>query len=93
MSGGAKYETPAFYAAEREYLSEEIIITNNKTGQKAIGYVGDAFDHQWVRTPGSIDITPSLWATLNGGKSTTNKNDVLDVSWEFTGKRSTQFGS
>lgn len=89
MSGGATYGSTAYKKAEKEYLGQEVKITNNKTGKTVIGVVGDAFAHP--RGPGAIDMSRSLWTTLNGGNFRMNHNDVLNVSWEFTEKRSTMY--
>lgn len=41
------------------------MVIDGNTGNKMILYLGDAFDHQWVRTPGSIDIMADSWSQLH----------------------------
>ena len=47
---------------------------------------------QWVRTPGSIDITKTFFASLFG-KETDNKDDVIQgLTWKLTGNRKAEYG-
>jgi hypothetical protein len=73
----------SFYA--KQYCGREVEIINPKNGRVAILYVTDAFDHKWVKSPGSVDIMVKSFAYLYG-KYPTDKNQVMmDVKWKFTG--------
>ncbi len=76
-------------AAASAYCGLEAIVTTSDGRSKTM-YIGDGFDDAWVRTPGSIDIMHSAWNSI-AGKSTNNKNDVLQVTWKLTGNRNDKY--
>ncbi|SCV69614.1 BQ2448_2634 [Microbotryum intermedium] len=60
-------------------------------GKNVTLYVVDAFDDTWVKTPSSIDVVVGAYQKEMIGRAVTSKNDVLtDVTWHFTGNRSTE---
>ncbi|KAL8283936.1 hypothetical protein RQP46_005368 [Phenoliferia psychrophenolica] len=64
---------------------------HNPDGTTTIGYIIDAFDDTWVRTPKSIDIMYDLFTKFNGA-ATNDKNVVVKgVTWELTGNRNEQY--
>ncbi|KAM0746839.1 hypothetical protein T439DRAFT_360131 [Meredithblackwellia eburnea MCA 4105] len=76
--------------ARKAYCGLEATVTA-PDGTTATGYVIDAFDHQWVRTPGSIDIMYDLFTKLHGS-ATSDKNTVMQgVKWSFTGNKSSKY--
>ncbi|SCZ96801.1 BZ3500_MvSof-1268-A1-R1_Chr4-1g06734 [Microbotryum saponariae] len=61
------------------------------SGKNVTLYVVDAFDDTWVKTPSSIDVVVGAYQNEMIGRAVTSKNDVLtDVTWHFTGNRSTE---
>jgi hypothetical protein len=78
-------------AVGTQYCGLEAIVTNPATGVSKTLYITDAFDHQWVRSPGSIDIMTNAFEELFG-KGTRNHNDVMgEVSWRLTGNRNEKY--
>ncbi|KDE08171.1 hypothetical protein MVLG_01651 [Microbotryum lychnidis-dioicae p1A1 Lamole] len=62
------------------------------SGKNMTLYVVDAFDDTWVKTPSSIDVVVGAYQNEMIGRAVTSKNDVLtDVTWHFTGNRSTDY--
>lgn len=87
----AVYPNPLWYIAGKQYCGLEAVVYNPNTGVKVLGYVIDAFSHQWVRTPGSIDIMIDQYATLIGYYPTDKNKIIHNITWEFTGNRNPQF--
>ena len=75
----------------KEYCGLEAKVYNPATGVSMLMYVGDAFDHKWVRSPGSIDIMINSYASLVGYYPTNKQIIIPNVNWEFTGNRNPQF--
>jgi hypothetical protein len=69
----------------------EAKVYNPDTGQTILLYVGDAFDHAWVRTPGSIDIMINSYAALFGSYPTDKNNVMMNLQWAFTGGFNPQY--
>ncbi|KAJ3125170.1 hypothetical protein HK098_000544 [Nowakowskiella sp. JEL0407] len=87
----AIWPNPLWVTYGTMYCGLEAIVTNTATGVSRILYIADAFDHTYVKAPGSIDILRDKFQELFG-KSTTNHNDVIpSVSWVLTGRRSIQY--
>jgi len=85
------YPNPLWKTYTSIYCGLEAKVWNPANGKSMILYIGDSFDHRWVKTPGSIDIMKGVWSEL-AGKSATNKNDVIKgVKWELTGKKSAKY--
>lgn len=73
------------------YCGLEAKVYNPKTDTTILLYVGDAFDHAWVVSPGSIDIMIHSYDVLIGYYPL-DKNDVIPyLQWEFTGNRNPQY--
>ncbi|KAJ3125172.1 hypothetical protein HK098_000546 [Nowakowskiella sp. JEL0407] len=93
MTDGGNYlwPNPGWEPSATKYCGLEAIVTNPETGVSRILYIADAFDHKWVRTPGSIDIMRDQFVQLFG-RSTYDHNDViLNLKWELTGRRSLKY--
>ncbi|KAJ1533287.1 hypothetical protein HK096_005420 [Nowakowskiella sp. JEL0078] len=87
----AVYGNPNWATYGKRYCGLEAIVTNPNNGVSMTLYITDAFDHAWVRTPGSIDIMFDSFSKLFG-KTTTNHNDVIkDITWKFTGNKLTKY--
>lgn len=85
------YGSPGYEAAVKKYAGLEVLVTNRANGISKTMYIGDGFDHQWVRSPGSIDIMADSWSELAGGAPANDKTKVLDIEWHFTGNRSAKY--
>lgn len=71
--------------ATSAYCGREAKATNPSNGKTALIYIVDGFAQQWVKTPGSIDLTVAAFTALYGS-STTNKDIVIqNLQWELTG--------
>eukprot|EP01088_Endostelium_zonatum_P007218 TRINITY_DN19412_c0_g1_i1.p1 TRINITY_DN19412_c0_g1~~TRINITY_DN19412_c0_g1_i1.p1 ORF type:complete len:169 (-),score=30.84 TRINITY_DN19412_c0_g1_i1:84-590(-) len=87
----AVWPNPLWTTFGEIYCGLEAIVTDGNTGNKLTMYLGDAFDHKWVRSPGSIDIMSDSWSKLHNMPAN-NKNIVINpVKWEFTGARSSRY--
>lgn len=76
--------------ATKAYCGLEAIVTAPNGNSKTM-YIVDGFDHQWVRTPGSIDIVIDDFAELYG-EYTENKDDVIQgITWRLTGNRNDNY--
>lgn len=79
-----------YNAAAEAYCGLEATVTTPSGTSKTM-YIIDGFDHKWVRTPGSIDITKNTFAELYGS-ATDDKNVVIQgLTWKLTGNRSQQY--
>ncbi|KAJ3125174.1 hypothetical protein HK098_000548 [Nowakowskiella sp. JEL0407] len=99
MTGGKNYVWSAenkevadgWMRSATEYCGLEAIVTNPSNGISRTLYIVDAFDHKWVRSPGSIDIMYEEFQKLFG-RPTSDHNDVIkDIKWTLTGKRSSKY--
>ncbi|KAI8819170.1 uncharacterized protein EV422DRAFT_621291 [Fimicolochytrium jonesii] len=73
------------------YCGREAQVTDPQTGKTSLLFITDAFDHQWVRSPGSIDIHLNAWRKLKNSQ-TNDKNTVIKpVNWHLTGRISAQY--
>ncbi|KAJ3125175.1 hypothetical protein HK098_000549 [Nowakowskiella sp. JEL0407] len=89
--GNYVYPNPNWATSAQKYCGLEAVVTNLDTGASMTLYIADAFAHEWVRTPGSIDIMKQSFDKLYG-RSTWNHNDVMPrVSWYLTGKRNSRY--
>eukprot|EP01088_Endostelium_zonatum_P008862 TRINITY_DN2202_c0_g1_i1.p1 TRINITY_DN2202_c0_g1~~TRINITY_DN2202_c0_g1_i1.p1 ORF type:complete len:168 (-),score=22.56 TRINITY_DN2202_c0_g1_i1:141-644(-) len=74
------------------YCGLETIVTDGNTGNQLTLYLGDAFDHRYVPTPGSIGIMEDSWIKLHNMNPGYNHSAVINpVKWHFTGRRSTKY--
>lgn len=48
----AVWGNPMYPTYIKYYCGLEAIVTNPDNGRSMTLYIGDAFDHRWVRTPG-----------------------------------------
>lgn len=81
-----------FFAGQ--YCGLEAKVYNPTTGITILLYLGDAFDHKWVKSPGSIDIMTHSFSVLSGHPtvSPSDKNKVITyLQWQFTGNRNPQY--
>jgi hypothetical protein len=69
----------------------EAKVYNPDTDQTVLLYIGDAFDHQWVHSPGSIDIMINKYSVLFGSYATDKNAVMMNIQWEFTGARNPQY--
>lgn len=99
MTNGANsvYSTDpkGWAAAASEYCGLEAEVTDPASGKTMSLYIIDAFDHKWVRKPGSIDIMIDAWKSLSGRSdlydSSNTKTVEMQVSWKLTGRKSAQW--
>lgn len=84
--GASDYETSA-----KKYCGLEARVTNPATGITKLMYIIDAFDHKWVRSPGSIDIMADAWSALTNQSASDKQNVIQGVTWELTGNRSDKY--
>ena len=54
-------------------------------------YIVDGFSHQWVLTPGSIDLMIGAYIELAGYYPSSKDQVMSNLQWGFTGRRSTQY--
>jgi hypothetical protein len=81
-----------FFAGQ--YCGLEAKVYNPKTGLTILLFVGDAFDHKWVLSNGSIDIMSHSFSVLTKTPkvSPSDKNAVIPyLQWSFTGNRNPQY--
>jgi len=69
----AVWPNPLWSTYGKIYCGLEATVKDGNTGNVMTMYIGDAFDHQWVRTPGSIDIMSDSWSKLHNMPAN-NKN-------------------
>jgi hypothetical protein len=82
------YPDPLWAPSAIKYCGLEAWVYSPSTGVNMTLYVGDAFDHYWVKSPGSIDVMINPYRYLAQSPVVTDKNLVLkDVQWAFTGRR------
>jgi hypothetical protein len=93
QGSNAVWPNPLWSVFASQYCGLEARVTNLANNRTLIMWVGDAFDHKWVRSPGSIDIMTHHYALFNNTpmKYPTDKNKVYRVRWEFTGNRNPQY--
>jgi hypothetical protein len=94
MTNGTNANWPSsdWYVYGKEYCGLEAKVYNPITGVSMLMYVGDGFDHKWVRSPGSIDIMINSFGALIGKYPTSKQSDyIANVQWEFTGNRNPQY--
>ncbi len=87
MSNGTNAVWPdqGWYTAGRQYCGLEAKVYNPHTEQTVLLYVVDAFDHKWVKSPGSIDIMINSYAVLFGNYPVDKNLVIKDLQWQFTG--------
>ncbi|KAJ1565931.1 hypothetical protein HK096_006402 [Nowakowskiella sp. JEL0078] len=87
----AVFPDPNWPIYAREYCGLEAIVTNPITGVTLKLNIVDAFAHEWVKEPGSIDIMIRQFEILFG-KQTMNHTDVIKgITWKLTGKRAIKY--
>ena len=79
------YPNPNWAITAKQYCGLEAKVYNPVTGQTILMYLGDAFDHKWVHSPGSIDIMINSYSVLYGSYAVNKDLVIMDVQWEFTG--------
>lgn len=92
--GGSNYASSA-----QKWCGMECSVYNPKTGVTKLLYIIDglffklilAFDHQWVRSPGSIDIMAGAWSGLTNQPATDKNNVIQGVTWTLTGGKSAKY--
>ncbi|KAI8821480.1 uncharacterized protein EV422DRAFT_44251 [Fimicolochytrium jonesii] len=73
------------------YCGLEAEVTNPQNGKKMKLFITDAFDHAWVRSPGSIDIHVKRWEQLTNNYSRDKNKVIKGVTWTLTGRRSGRY--
>ncbi|KAJ3171794.1 hypothetical protein HDU87_008262 [Geranomyces variabilis] len=89
MTGGtnAVYGNPMWAASAKKFCGLEAEVTNPHTGVKMNMYIVDAFDHSWVRSPGSIDVMVQSWEKLTGRRADSKETVIQGLQWKLTGRR------
>ena len=92
MTGGpdAWYglNTDLWRSTGRKYCGLEATLYNPENGKTITGILLDAFHHEWVLSPESIDLTMAAFAKLTDGSWPSDKNRVIKgVQWRLTGRR------
>jgi len=78
--------------AATAYCGLEAKATDPSTGNSVLMYVVDGFDPQWVRSAGSVDLTLAAFAALYGSTTTDKDTVIMNLQWEWTGNRNSQYG-
>ncbi|KAJ3125179.1 hypothetical protein HK098_000553 [Nowakowskiella sp. JEL0407] len=89
--GNYKWPNPGWFLYGRLYCGLEAIVTNPATGVSRVMYIADAFDHRFVRSPGSIDIMKGKFEELYGRRTNNHNNVIYGVRWVLTGRRSLKY--
>ncbi|KAJ3152566.1 hypothetical protein HDU89_001259 [Geranomyces variabilis] len=89
MTGGtnAVYGHPMWETSAKKFCGLEAEVTNPHTGVKMNMYIVDAFDHKWVRSPGSIDVMVKSWEKLTGRRADSKDTVIQGLQWKLTGRR------
>ncbi|KAI8590340.1 hypothetical protein BDZ88DRAFT_107483 [Geranomyces variabilis] len=89
MTGGtnAVYGHPLWETSAKKFCGLEAEVTNPHTGVKMNMYIVDAFDHKWVRSPGSIDVMVKSWEKLTGRRADSKDSVIQGLQWKLTGRR------
>ncbi|TPX38120.1 hypothetical protein SmJEL517_g00357 [Synchytrium microbalum] len=74
-----------------QYCGLEAWVYNPANGRNITMYVIDGFAHEWVKTPGSIDLMLGAYTSLAGYYPGSKNNVLSGVQWGFTGKRSQKY--
>lgn len=81
----------SYEEAAGNYCGLEATVTNPDNGETMTLYIIDAFDHQWVLSPGSIDIMTNTFNQLVC-QTVTDKNTVIhNVQWQLTGNKNDKY--
>ncbi|KAI8912059.1 hypothetical protein DFJ77DRAFT_502117 [Powellomyces hirtus] len=93
MTGGvhAVYPHPKWAPSAQKYCGLEAIVKNPVNGKTMKLYIVDAFDHQYVKSPGSIDVMIKAWEQLWGGKADSKLKVMKDLQWTLTGNRNPKY--
>ncbi|CAF1061224.1 unnamed protein product [Adineta steineri] len=73
-----------------QYCGLEAEVTNIRTGLTRKIYISDAFAHEWVEKPGSINLMVESFKQL-AGFVPSNKTQIIEVLWKLTGKRNNYY--
>ncbi|KAJ3125169.1 hypothetical protein HK098_000543 [Nowakowskiella sp. JEL0407] len=87
----AVWPDPGWEPSGTAYCGLEAIVTNVENGNTVTLYIADAFDHRFVKSPGSIDIMIEQFSVLKGRVPYDNNDVMMNVSWQFTGRRAPQY--
>ncbi|KAJ3012643.1 hypothetical protein HKX48_006178 [Thoreauomyces humboldtii] len=85
------YGNPNWAPIATKYCGLEAEVTDPSTGITKILYIVDAFDHQYVRSPGSIDIMTKAWESLTSQDANDKDIVIKGVQWKLTGKRNPKY--
>jgi hypothetical protein len=91
FSHNLQFIDPSWADTAKAYCGLEAKVYNPDTDQTVLLYIGDAFDHQWVNSPGSIDIMINKYSVLFGSYATDKNAVMMNIQWEFTGARNPQY--
>lgn len=87
----AVWPSPNWKPSVAEYCGLEARVYNPDTGVSMLLYITDAFDHKWVKTPGSIDIMVEAFQKLTNYNPLDKNRVIKNVQWEFTGRRNPKY--
>ena len=86
-----QWTDPSWPVYAKQWCGLEAKVWNPETDTTIFMFIGDAFDHSWVRSPGSIDIMIKSYSTLLG-RVPRDKNDcIMGLQWTLTGARNPQY--
>ncbi|KAJ3145971.1 hypothetical protein HDU86_000595 [Geranomyces michiganensis] len=93
MTGGtnAVYPHPRWEPSAKKFCGLEAEVYNPHTGVRMNMYIVDAFDHAWVRSPGSIDVMVKSWEKLTGKPARSKDTVIQGLQWKLTGRRSKKY--
>ena len=81
----------------RQFCGLEANVTNKNNGKWTLMYIVDAFDDKWIdgmgqnHPKGSIDIMIESFKDLTDIGDRISKQQVVNVEWYLTGKRSSRY--
>ncbi|TPX38206.1 hypothetical protein SmJEL517_g00366 [Synchytrium microbalum] len=87
----AVYPNSLWYKYGGQYCGLEAWVYNPANGRNLTMYIIDGFSHQWVLTPGSIDLMLGAYTSLAGYYPGSKNNVLSGVQWGFTGRRSQKY--
>ena len=73
------------------YCGLEATVRDPSTNITKTMYIIDAFDPQWVKFVGSIDIMKDAWSELHRMPATDKNIVIRNVEWQLTGRKSLQY--
>ncbi|TPX38115.1 hypothetical protein SmJEL517_g00358 [Synchytrium microbalum] len=87
----AVYPNPLWNKYGGQYCGLEAWVYNPANGRNITMFIIDGFAHEWVKTPGSIDLMLGAYTSLAGNYPSSKNNVLSGVQWGFTGRRSQKY--